>query len=691
MRFCLVPFALSPIIFGMLASVCFAQFGAPELQALPQLGCKAGQVPPAIGTAIGQALAGTVSDWTIPGFNAESIPADTVPVPADTAPGIYQLQALGPNGLSNSRSFMVTTEPWVVVTGNESEVNPTAIAPGTIWQDDCPERGRNYYRLKCEQDQKLELKSIAYALDSRARLVLSLLNPDHVTIATCSATNDSDASMLVELKANTEYVLAVHDHLFRGGSDYRYVLKLDNPSSPDLDQAGFVERWRRFAKAPRNVDCQPVDFASLWHPRCGMLRSPTNAPTVIHDEALHSGAKSMMVTWPVIVAGDWNTNDDIDMIDFECDAKTDVSVEMVSQRMGELSDGLVVAYRVENPGQPNEVLHRLVENDDGPAVGNGEMRFAIKDPMFTFQTTEKGTYRLHVRSQQRLDRLAKIPMYAIEIRKPNPGFALCAHLATPTLTPDQARTTSPTLVAGGSVMFSIHAIRFDNFAEPIELSIVGLPDGCRGGTGVMARDQNLATLNVWNLAPPPASQERKDISRLEVKGSVEVGALSISAVAVPLEVTWNATDTFRSPIAKMARYLKLSKADSVVCPLTIELGPKDLDAKSPIRMDVIRGQSLKIPVRVTRRTGGEGVITVRLHHSQTKTTAAEIKIEPNASEGVLDLQIPKDTPIGEFLFGALCESAVSVPNTDPAAKDKTKSITLQLPSSNIRVRIGDAP
>ncbi len=682
MRFCLVPFALSPNILGMLALACFAQFGAPEIQTLPQLGCKVGQVPPAISTAIGQALAGTVSDWTIPSFNAESIPAGT-------EPGIYQVQALGPNGLSNSRSFMVTTEPWVVVTGNESEVNPAAIAPGTIWQDDCPERGRNYYRLKCEQDQKLELKSFAYALDSRARLVMSLLNPDHVTVATCSATNDSDASMLVELKANTEYLLVVHDHLFRGGSDYRYVLKLDNPSSLDLNQASLVERWRRLAKAPRNVDCQPIDFVRLWHPRCGLLRSPTNAPTIIHDEAVHGGMKSMMVTWPVIVAGEWDTNDDIDMIDFDCEAKTDVSVELVSQRIGELSDGLIVAYRVENPGQPNEVLHRIAENDDGPAVGNGEMRFAIKDPLFTFQTTDKGTYRLHVRSQQRLDRSAIIPRYAIEIRKPNPGFVLLANLATPTLTPDQARTTSPTILAGGSVIFSVHAIRFDNFAEPIELSIVGLPDGCRGGTGVMARDQNLATLNVWNFEPTAASQERKDMSRIEVKGSVEIGALSISAVAAPLEITWNAIDTFRSPIAKMARFLRLSKADSVVCPLTIELGPKDLDAKSPIRMDVIRGQSLKIPVRVTRRTGGEGVITVRLHHSPTKTTAAEIKIEPKASEGVLDLQIPKDTPIGEFLFGALCESAVSVP--DPAAKDKTKSITLQLPSSNIRVRIGDAP
>jgi len=103
-----------------------------------------------------------------------------------------------------------------------------------------------------------------------------------------------------------------------------------------------------------------------------MLRSPTDAPTVVHDEALHTGTMSMLVTWPAIVAGEWNTNDNVDIFDFECEAKEDVSVEMVSQRLGELTDGLIVAFRVENPGQANETLHRLVENDDGPSVGNGE-------------------------------------------------------------------------------------------------------------------------------------------------------------------------------------------------------------------------------------------------------------------------------------------------------------------------------
>ena len=242
-------------------------------------------------------------------------------------------------------------------------------------------------------------------------------------------------------------------------------------------------------------------------------------------------------------------------------------------------------------------------------------------------------------------------------------------------------------------MFSVHALRFDNFTDPIELNVTGLPNGFRGGSGVIGRDQNIATLNVWNAgtAVAPTPNGRGEIMGLEIHGSVEIGQQSIGAVAVPLEVTWSAIDTYRTPIAKVLSSFQLTKADSLECPLTVELGPKDVDAKSPIRMDAVRGQSLKIPVRITRRTGGEVPITVRLHHSPPKTIVAEIKIEAKATDGVLELLVPKDAPIGEFMLGTLCEAAIVIPTTDPAAKEKTKNITLQLPSSNLRVRIGDAP
>jgi len=668
----------------MFAGSVFAQFSAPELQALQQLGSKVGQTLPASASATGQGLLNTTS------ILGNHLPGSET-VPATYAPGLYQLRAYGPNGLSNGRSFMVTDEPWVLVAGNESEVNPTVIAPGTMWQDECPDRGRNYYRLKFEVDRKLELQSFALALDSRARLVMSLLNPEHVTVATTSATNDQDASLTLDLKANSEYLLIVNDHLFRGGGDYRYALKLVDVTSGEktpTDSGTIVERWRRVA-LPSATDARSSSYPILWHPRSAMLRAPTDAPVVVHDESLFEGAKPMLVAWPAIVTGQWNTNDDIDNYDFECEAKTDVSVELVSQRIGELSDGLIVAFRIENAGQPNEVMHRLVENDDGPSVGNAEMRFGIKDPMFTFQATDKGIYRLQVRSQQRLDRHLATPKYALEIRKPNPGFALGAHFATPVRDLEQSKSTSPTLCAGGALMVSVHALRFDNFADPIELNVNGLPDGLRGGNGVIARDQNLTTINLWSFGPE--AKDRKEIANLEIKGSTEIGPRSVSATAIPLEVIWSSIDTFRSSIAKSTDALKLVKTESTICPMTIELGPKDADAKFPIRMDVIRGQPLKIPVRVTRRTGGEVAVTIRLHHNPAKTTVAEIKLEPTVAEGILDLQVPKDAPLGEFMLGGLCEAAVTVPNTDPMAKEKTKGITLQLPTSNLRIRIGDAP
>ena len=670
-----------------LAAPLLAQFNAPELQALQQLGCKVGQALPPIAEATGQALTGTNAVYSFHGLSGETVPPTAYP-------GIYQVRAYGKNGLSNSRGFMVTHEPWVLVTGNESEVAPAVIAPGTIWQDECPDRGRNYYRVKSETDQKWLIQTFAYSLDSRARLVLSLLNPDRVTVATCSATNDRDAALSIELKANTEYLLMVHDHLFRGGGDYRYAFKLIDSANKEHEaneNTGIVDRWRRSIALHRDGEAPGLAYPILWQPRSGLLRAPTDAPVVVHEESQFEGAKSMPVAWPSIVAGQWDANDDIDTFDFECEAKSDVSVELISQRLGELSDGFVVAYRVENLGQPTEKLTRIAENDDGPTIGNGEMRFAMKDPLFTFQTPEKGTVRLQVRNQQRLDRSITVPRYAIEIRKPNPGFVLCAHSTTPVIALDQTRTTSPTLCSGGSIMFSVHALRFDNFTDPIELNVTGLPNGFRGGSGVIGRDENIATLNVWNAGTAVAPSVRRNIMGLEIHGSIEIGQQSIGAVAVPLEVTWSAIDTYRTPIAKVLSSFQLAKADSLECPLTVELGPKDVDAKSPIRMDAVRGQSLKIPVRITRRTGGEVPITVRLHHSPPKTTVAEIKIEAKATDGVLELLVPKDAPIGEFMLGTLCEAAIVIPTTDPAAKEKTKNITLQLPSSNLRVRIGDAP
>ena len=666
------------------------QLPSPELLSLGKLGGQIGQLVSPLEKANGQNLSGS-----IPLFSSPAIVDGKI---ADThETGVIQVRAKNQLGLSNSRNFLISKEPWSFVEANESSASAVPIVCDGIFQDECPERGRNYYRLRFDHDQFIQISSFAHALDSRAQLILAIQSSSSTTIATANATNDRDAFLQCSLADNTDYTLVVHDQLFRGGPDYRYALQIMAIDKDSESTEPATAIWHRLSKQlatiQKSVATQSPMNPSLSHPRCSMVRTPIlDKVPLVHDESATPNATPMLVTYPCLIDGAFDANDDVDIFDFECDKDSYVAIETVSQRIGELTDSVLVLSRVENPGQPNEKINRIVENDDLPGIGNGEMRFAIKDSLLTFKAAEKGTYRLSIRNQQRLQAGPSPRRYAIEIRPSTPGFVLASHWACPVREPDQARMTSNTISVGGSAMLSIHALRFDGFNTAIELTASGLPKDILGGAGVMASDQNIATLNLWHDSQYEPQSTSEAVSSLLVTGHATNGEQKLMTVATTVEVTWNLIDTFRSPIARIASDLLVVRSLSSTCPLTIELGPKAEALNGPISLSGIRGQPLKVPIRVTRRPGGESaVIVVRLKQSPTKTTAAEVKIEAKTSEGTLELQIPKDAPVGDYMLSTLCEAPISIPNADPAVKDKPTNLTLQLPSSSIRLRIGDAP
>lgn len=676
------------------ASHAIAQLPSPELNALGQLGGQIDQPIVPLDKATGQNLAESV-----PRFSSSAIKDGKIP--GDTPPGVVQVRAQNSLGLSNSRNFLLTSQPWTIVTGNESYATAAGISLDGMFQDECPERGRNYYRLKLDRDQNIEIESFAHSLDSRAQLNLSILTSSTTKIAFANATNDRDAVLRCKLLANTEYTLVVHDHLYRGGPDYRYAICVKSVSDDLLLNRSTGKsasaRWRelcsQLAMVQSSTEPHKLINPQYLHPRCSLVRPPVvdKAPTV-HEEGSTPNAVAVTVEFPTLIDGVFDANDDVDLFDFDCEKDANVVIEVVSQRVGQLTDSAIVVYRVENPKLPNEKLNRLGENDDLPATGNGEMRFANKDSILAFKAPEKGTYRLAVRNQQNSDRLATPPRYAVEIRQPTPGFVLACHWSCPVRDLDQARMTTNTINLGGSAFLGVHALRFDGFNAPIELTVSGLPVDLRGGTGVIAMDQNSATLSLWHDEKSSAPATSEPVVSLNVAGQSKVGEQTLSSLATPVEVIWGLIDTFRSPIARITTELQCIRSASRTCPVTIELGPVAANPGEPIVMSGIRGQPLKVPIRITRREGGqESVVLVRLRQTPTKTTAAEVKLEAKSTEGTLELQIPKDAPIGEYLLSTLCEAPVTIPNLDPAAKDKTTKITLQLPSSCIRLRIGDAP
>jgi hypothetical protein len=674
-----------------------AQLPAPELLSLGSLGGQADSVAKSLEKATGALLASTT---------ATSLPAlESVTNGSRSPVGLVPVLARSEWGLSNSRLFFLTQEPWTIAVGNESESKATPVEIGHYYQDECVERGRNYYRIRVEQDQRVRVHSFARSLDSRARLQLSITQIstpyDTKTLASSSASIDRDAVLECDLRGNVDYLLIVADHLFRGGPEYRYALTLKNVVSPaDATQtppAVILEQWRDAAKLLDRLQSQesqsPLDPRFLY-PRCSMLRPPEpEATTSLHVESAKS-EQPISISWPAQISGAFESNNDVDAFDIECEKDVNVAVEVVSQRLGELCDSLLVVDRLENPGQTDEKRIRIADNDDLPSVGNGEMRFLIKDSSLVFKPPISGRYRITVRNLQRNADAASRPSYVLEIRRPNPGYVLATHWTHPIRDLDQTKLTSSTLSTGGAMLLSVHALRFDGFSLPIDFHSKGLPNSMRGGKGIIAADQSMATVTLWHDEKVSTENDGNTVHRFVLSGSARASSDSapIEKIATPLEVTWNGIDTFRSPLSRVTSSLALYRPHQRVCPLSVQLGDDATAAAADGFLTGIRGQVLKVPVRITRRPGGEAaVLTVRLRQAPTRATAPELKIEAKANEGTWDLQIPKDAPVGDYMLCALVEAAVSVPNTDAAAKDKNVNLTLQLPSTSVRIRIGDNP
>jgi len=633
------------------------QLPVPELVALGRLGGTVGQKHLPIEGAVGINLANAQTHW----FAVENI--ETVALPDGQESKRVPVRAINELGRSNSRNFLLTQQAWNLATNNESASSPTDVRLENYYQDECVETGRNYYRFHSETDQLIRIAGLAQSLDSRARLVISVQSADNRTLAMSAATHEMDPSLEVKLLANQDYRILVHDQLFRGGGEYRYAMFLTTSLTNNRIQ--------------------------LQHPRASFVRTPlTELPEIQHSETVDPSSQSQATTvaWPCRIAGAFQSNSDMDEFDFVCEQNADLVAETISQRIGESTDCALALYRVDNAGLANEQRVLVAENDDMQAVGNAELRFNIKDPLLRFRIPQTGLYRLIVRNQQRQSKLntpsgsvVASPKYTLELRRPNPGFVLAANWSSQVRDLEQARISTGSIPIGGIATIAVHAVRFDGFDKPIQLQVDGLPANVQGGLGVIAENQNFIRLQLLHdgIAGP------QSISPLQLIGI----SADLKSIATPVEFVSHSIDTFRSSTSKVSDPLVLHVSETRTSPLSIELGAKD-----PTVIEGIRGTPIRLPVRVTRRPGGEAApILFRLLQGPTKVTSAEVKIEPNSNEGTIELQIPKDTPLGEAMVCGLCETTISFPNPDPNAPEKTISRVIQLPTNNVRIRIGDAP
>ena len=230
-----------------------------------------GQAPPVMSTVfpaggqVGQSLEVTVSGSNLQGLrtlhcNQPSIRCEKLEpnrfrlaIPAGTPPGLFDLWAVGDNGVSAPRTFAIGNRAEQL----ETEPNETAAAAMSVPLD-IVINGRidkvgdsDHFRFEARQGQRVVVECCAERIDSRLRAVLEIFDATGRRLAVNRGYFGIDPLIDFRVPADGSYVVKVQDLISSGSAEHYYRLDIDTGprvafSVPSVIQRGQASRVTLF-------------------------------------------------------------------------------------------------------------------------------------------------------------------------------------------------------------------------------------------------------------------------------------------------------------------------------------------------------------------------------------------------------------------------------------------------------------
>ena len=152
---------------------------------------------------------------------------DNVPV------GFYDVQAIGDNGITSSRTFFVTGRSHMVEDQQQEGVgSPTLVPLNSVVSGKIGKGETDRYRFTATRGDQIIIECWAERIDSSLRGILELLDNNGNRLATSRGYFGVDAAIAFRIPADGEYVVQLHDLVFGGGDDHFY--RLDIGTGPRL-------------------------------------------------------------------------------------------------------------------------------------------------------------------------------------------------------------------------------------------------------------------------------------------------------------------------------------------------------------------------------------------------------------------------------------------------------------------------
>ncbi|XZE52460.1 hypothetical protein SH139x_004153 [Planctomycetaceae bacterium SH139] len=569
-------------------------------------------------------------------------------VAEDVPAGRYEVWAVGRHGVSNPRSFVVSPLPHTLLpTPSHQPEQPSSIQiPGVI-QAKSTAATLDYFSLQLPQAQSLKLECLAQQIDSRMIGYLKLYDFSGRQIAARHGADGFDPVLVVNDLPAGDYLLAVHDFLYRGGEEFFYQLVVQELATAtelievDAQVAGAV-----------------VGYAAP--------ESATAGGQLAADEQTATPAKPQAIELPH--QGTWWFGSGHEELQFEFSAEKDqrMVIELASQRLGQPTDARLELVRLEPVAEGETKTHAVTRVEDSQSFGDGILNLHSGDPVTLVSFPETATYRLIVRDLDVGETLSARQKFLLNIREPQPAFKLVAYRAYPHNDAKQARPLGSKLFRGGAEAIRVLAVRHDGWSGPIEVSIEGLPAGvsCRPATIAANQTQTQLTL--------VADAEAADFDGpLHVIGRAGEGESQLQAEAVPVTVAVSrgaGRDLLRS---RRCTQLPLVVSADDLAPLTVICG-------EPASVTVKKGESLKVPIKLERREGGGAACVLRPRDLPAGVTCGEVTIPADQSAGEVEVKVAGNTANGTYSLWWQTEVKIKIrPNPQAAARAQQYRDALQ--------------
>ncbi len=330
-----------------------------------------------------------------------------------------------------------------------------------------------------------------------------------------------DPTIFCEVPRDGEYVLEIHDSLYRGREDFVYRITMGElpfitsvfPLGMAAGKTGIpqIKGWNLQGAelTPLPADAGPC---SLTAKSKGLVSnrvpfSVGSLPEVLEREPNNTVGRAQKISVPVIINGRIDKADDWDVFQFTGKSNDLVVAEVQARRLDSPLDSIL---------KLTDSSGRILNfNDDREELAAGLNTHAADSWLMT-KLPADGTYFVHIGDTARHG--GEDYGYRLRISAPQPDFEL------------RVVPSSLGLRAKSSGTLTVYAQRQDGFAGPIKLALKDPPGGFAASPVILAATQTVARLNVRTTLTSTETPVN-----LTVAGTAKVGEAEITREAVPAE------------------------------------------------------------------------------------------------------------------------------------------------------------